>query len=224
MIRGCSSQVSSLCAPSSAETHARTRKHLTLSQAPARLPALPRYKRRPLQLVRTGVSIAKPVAREGPRAALAARVSRREKPLLKVTARILAQSQLGASGRNASPLRSYHAQQPNNMAKSLVGEDSAPPQATVPLAYVTADRGARSPAPPPLSSFYSSSPPPSYSPSLPSTRKALGSQIKVLIHRLNILSLTATLGEQYGGGVAQMKFSEPKQNELNFEETSKQPW
>lgn len=60
------------------------------------------------------------------------------------------------------------------MAKSLVGEDSTPPQATAPLAYVTADRGARSPAPPPLASFCSRSPPPSRSPSLPSTKKASG--------------------------------------------------
>lgn len=114
----------------------------------------------------------------GPRAALAARARHREKPPGKVTARILAPivrlSQLQRLGPNASPLRSYHAQQPNNMAKSLVGEDSAPPQATAPLAYVTADRGARSPAPPPLSSFCSSSPPPSRSPSLPSTKKASG--------------------------------------------------
>lgn len=81
------------------------------------------------------------------------------------------------------------------MAKSLVGEDSAPPRATAPLAYVTADRGARSPAPPPLSSFCSRSPPPSRSPSLLSTKKALGRQIEVLIHRLNILSVTTTHGE-----------------------------
>lgn len=134
----------------------------------------------------------------GPPSCTSSEGKHEEKPPRKVTARILAlivrQSQLGRLDPNASPLRSYHAQQTNNMAKSLVGEDSAPPQATAPLAYVTADRGARSPAPPPLSSFCSSSPPPSLSPSLPSTKKALGSQIKILIHRLNILSLTTTHG------------------------------
>lgn len=134
----------------------------------------------------------------GPPSCTSSEGKHEEKPPRKVTARISAlivrQSQLGRLDPNASPLRTYHAQQPNNMAKSLVGEDSAPPQATAPLAYVTADRGARSPAPPPLSSFCSSSPPPSLSPSLPSTKNALGSQIKILIQRLNILSLTTTHG------------------------------
>lgn len=107
------------------------------------------------------------------------------------------------------------------MAKSLVGEDSAPPQATAPLAYVTADRGARSPAPPPLSSFCSRSPPPSRSPSLPSTKKALeesnqgfDSQTQYIVTNYDppkVVRCVCVLG-----GGHKMKFSEPKQNELNF--------
>lgn len=134
----------------------------------------------------------------GPPSCTSSEGKHEEKPPRKVTARILAlivrQSQLGRLGPNASPMRSYHAQQPNNMAKSLVGEDSAPPQATAPLAYVTADRGARSPAPPPLSSFCSSSPPPPPAPPCQVPRKLWGSQIKILIHRLTTLSLTTTHG------------------------------
>lgn len=113
----------------------------------------------------------------GPPSCTSSEGKHEEKPPRKVTARTLAlivrQSQLGRLGPNASPLRSYHAQQPNNMAKSLVGEDSAPPQATAPLAYVTADRGA---LPGPSSSLLLllQLPSPSPSPSLPSTKKALG--------------------------------------------------
>lgn len=115
----------------------------------------------------------------GPPSCTSSEGKHKEKPPpRKVTARILAlivrQSQLGHLGQNASPLRSYHAQHPNNMAKSLVGEDSAPPQATTPLAYVTADRGARSPAPPPLSSYCSSSPPPLLQPLPAKYRESFG--------------------------------------------------
>lgn len=63
----------------------------------------------------------------GPPSCTSSESKHEEKPPRKVTARILAlivrQSQLGRLGSNASPLRSYHAQQPNNMAKSLVGEE-----------------------------------------------------------------------------------------------------